>query len=946
MQRAKWLLHSTAASACAMFLAGAALAQETQQTTPDQPQTTLPEAEETAAVPGEQIVVTGSRIGRTNLTSTSPVTTLGRDDIVLDNALNIETVLNELPQFTGSLGAVSNGNDARGASTLDLRGLGQNRTLILLNGTRAVPFGFRNSVDVAAIPAPLIERVEVLTGGASAVYGADAVAGVVNFILRRDFEGIEAAGIANISEEGDAESYGGNLTIGTNFGDGRGNISGYLGWSRRGSLIKRDRSDFATPERNDAGIITGRPAGGTFTRSDNANVFNFGGALQPRFAFSDAGALGSTAQFSEFSGGESLIQPQERLTGALFAHFEASDAFELYGRAMASKIETQDFLVPPNASVSFLVQRDNPFITPALAQVLAPAFNRTRTGALGGTDAFQATALRAFPELGVRGFDTERVSYQGQIGVRGALTPNVRWDAYIQYGETKEDTLLLGEGIVNRLRQGVNVTRGPSGAPVCVDPSNGCVPINLFGPGSLSPEAVAFVSEDLEQGRDRDQLVAALALTGDTGDFFTLPAGGVDFALGVEYREENGTVFFDPEINQGLAFGAGTRPNFGGGYDVKEAFAEIRVPILADRPFFERLDVEAAYRISDYSTAGTVDAYKLGGNWALNRSIRIRGAYQTVVRAPNIGELFGAPGSIALNATDPCANPATSGASPQVCQATGAPAAPYTQDLTGALFLFGGNPDLQPEEGRTYTVGAVLTPEFLPGFSLTGDYYDIKIDNAIGAVLPQATLDTCYVITKDAANPFCARVRRGADGQIDAVDSSDVNVALLRVQGIDLGARYAFDLGGGRTSLEYAGDIVTSQKQKNGEAATTIECAGRFGATCGLEFRRALPKYRHRATVGWRQEDGVGLRATWRMLGAVRDDSPTVFKVERIGARHYFDLAASFQASEDFTFVVGVENLLDRKPPIVGTQQADANTFPASYDVIGRRFGFSVIVRQ
>jgi iron complex outermembrane recepter protein len=939
----KFLFHSTVASALALALAGAAQAQEA---TPDQPQTTTPEPEERAGAAEEQLVVTGSRIGRTNLTSTSPVATLGREDILLDTALNIENVLTELPQFTGSLGAVSNGNDARGASTLDLRGLGQNRTLVLVNGTRALPFGFRNSVDVASIPAPLIERVEVLTGGASAVYGADAVAGVVNFILRRDFQGIEAAAIANVSEEGDAQSYGANLTLGTNFAGGRGNISAYFGWSEREALFKRDRA-FASPERNDAGIINARPRGGTFTRTEAGNVFNFGGTLAPRFAFTDAGALSPIAQFSEFSGGESLIQPQERLTGALFGHLELSDAFEIYGRAIVSHIETQDFLVPPNASINFLVRRDNPFITPELAQVLAPAFNRTAAGALGGADAFQANVLRSYPELGVRGFDTERLSYQGQLGARGDVTPNIRWDAYVQYGKTEEDTLLLGEGIVNRLRQGANVTRNAAGQPVCVDPSNGCVPINLFGPGSLSPEAVAFISEELEQGRDRDQLVAAAALTGDTGDFFELPAGAVDFALGVEYREEEGTVFFDPEINQGLAFGAGTRPNFGGEFDVKEAFAEIRVPILADRPFFERLDFEAAYRVSDYSTAGTVDAYKLGGNWALNRSIRIRGAYQTVVRAPNIGELFGAPGSIALNVVDPCANPAASGASVQVCQATGAPAAPYTQDITGGLFLFGGNPDLQPEEGRTYTIGAVLTPEFLPGFSLTADYYDIRIDNAIGAVLPQATLDTCYVITQDANNPFCARVIRGADGQIDAVDSSDVNVALLQVRGVDVGARYGFDLGnGGRVNLEYTGDIVTAQKQKNGEAAATIECAGRFGATCGLEFRRALPKYRHRVTAGWRSDDGMSLRGTWRMLGSVKDDSPTVFAVERIDEQHYFDLAASFEATRALTFVVGVENLFDNQPPIVGTQQADANTFPASYDVIGRRFGFSVIVRQ
>lgn len=940
MNRTQWTLLATAA-AC---ISAPAFAQDT---TPDQPQTTLPNAGETAGAPEEEIVVTGSRIGRTNLTSTSPVTTLSRDDIVLDTALNIENVLTELPQFTGSVGAVSNGNDARGAATLDLRGLGQNRTLVLLNGTRAVPFGFRNSVDVSAIPAPLIERVEVLTGGASAVYGADAVAGVVNFILRRDFQGAEAAAIANISELGDAASYGANLTVGTNFGGGRGNVSAYAGWSKREAVFKADR-DFASPERSDAGIATTRPAGGTFTRSDNAAVFNFGGVLQPRFAFSDAGGLTSVAQTSEFSGGESLIQPQERLTGALFAHLEASDAIELYGRAMVSEIKTRDFLTPPIALVSYLVQRDNPFITPELAPVLAGAFNLTRGGAAGGNEAFLASVSRSFPELGVRSYDTERLSYQGQIGVRGAVTPSINWDAYVQYGKTEEDTAVLGEGIVARLRQAANVTRDASGNPVCVDPSGGCVPVNLFGPGSISPEAAAFISEDLNQGRDRDQLVAAIALTGDTGDFFRLPAGAIDFALGAEYREETGRVFFDPELQTGQTFNQGSRPNFGGGYDVKEAFAEIRVPILAERLFFERLDVEAAYRISDYSTAGTVDAYKLGANWALNRSIRLRGAYQTVVRAPNIGELFGAPGSIALGpfANDPCQNPAVSGASVEVCQATGAPAAPYTQDLTGALFIFGGNADLQPEEGRTWTAGAVLTPEFLPGFSLTADYYDIRIDNAIGAVLPQATLNTCYVITQDAANPFCARITRGPDGQIDAVDSSDVNVALLRVEGVDIGARYGFDAGSGRVNLEYAGDVVISQSQKNGAAAATIECAGRFGATCGLEFRRALPKYRHRAAIGWRGLDGVGLRGTWRMLGPVKDDSPTVFQVERIGAQHYFDLAASFDSGENFTFVAGVENLFDNKPPIVGTQQADANTFPASYDVIGRRFGFSVIVRQ
>ena len=892
-------------------------------------------------------MVTGSRIRQTNLTSTSPVATLTREDIQLDRALDIETVLTKLPQFSGSFGSTSNGADVRGAATLDLRGLGQNRTLVLVNGTRAVPFGFRNSVDVSSIPAALIQQVEVLTGGASAVYGADAVAGVVNFVLRTDFSGVEGRAIDNVSQDGDAGNRGVDFTAGTNFASGRGNVTAFAGWSRRDGLLKGARP-FASPERNDAGIITGRAPGGTFTRSDNLPVFNFGGTLSPRFAFGEDGGLTPVAQADQFSALESLVQPAERLTGALFFKFNASAGVELYGRAIAVRLDTRDQLTPASVSTSFLVQRDNPLITPELQPVLAGAFDRTRTGEAGGSQSFLATASRSFPELGIRGFDTKRTSVQGQIGARGNLTPKVRWDVYAQYGKVREATAVLGEGIVARLRQAANVTADAQGQPVCADPSNGCVPASLFGPGSISPAAVAFIAARIKQGRNRGQFVGAATLTGDTGDFLTLPAGAIDFALGAEYRQEKGRVFFDEAINRGQTLNQGMRPDFGGGFNVREVFGEVRVPVLAGLPLVERLDLEAAYRLSDYSTAGRVDAFKLGGNFAVSRSFRLRGAYQTVVRAPNIGELFGAPGSLALagRATDPCADLAASGASAEVCRATGAPAAPYVQDLTGALFLFGGNAELEPEKGRTYALGAVLTPVSLPGLSMTADYYDIRIDNAIGAVLPQATLDTCYVIVADASDPFCSRISRGANGQLTAVDSSDVNVALLRVEGIDISARYGVALEAGRRiMLDYAGDVVVRQTQKNGAAAATIECAGRFGATCGLETRRALPKYRHRVSAGFASGDST-LLGTWRMLGRVKDDSPTVFATERIGSQHYVDLAASHRVTEVLTLVLGVDNLFDRKPPLAGTNAADANTFPASYDVIGRRFGVSVTLRQ
>jgi outer membrane receptor protein involved in Fe transport len=649
---------------------------------PDQPQTTPPADTATTTAPSdgestevEQVVVTGSRIGRTNLTATSPVTTLSAEDIALDRALNIEDVLNELPQFSNGIGAVSTASDARGATTLDLRGLGQNRTLVLINGTRAVPFSFRNSVDVNAIPAPLVKRVEVLTGGASAVYGADAVAGVVNFILRDDFEGFEANATYNVSDEGDAANYGMNLTVGSNLDSGRGNVTGYLGWSKREGLFKSDR-DFAAPEVNDLGVPNStRPRGGQFTRSDNANVFNFGGALQPRFAFTEQGALTSAVQTSVFSPFEALVQPLERMTGAVFFNYDLIGSLEAYGRVTGSYTEIEDQLPPATSAVTFLVQRNNPFLTPELRTVVGGAFNRTSAGVLGGTDAFQASVSRAFVELGLIQYQTERTSFQGQFGLRGRVTDNVGWDGYLQYGRTSDTVDILGEGIVARVAQAANATVDAAGRPVCFDPTGGCVPVNLFGPGSISPQALAFIRQPLQQSRERDQMVAAIAVTGETTDFFTLPAGPVGFALGYEYREETGEVEFDSAIQRGQTFNQGGRPNFGGGFDVSELFGEVNVPLLRDLPFVQQLNLEAAYRRSEYSTAGEVSAYKYGGSWELNDTLRFRGAFQTVVRAPNIGELFGALGSVALpGATvDPCRDPAATGASVEVCRATGAP---------------------------------------------------------------------------------------------------------------------------------------------------------------------------------------------------------------------------------------------------------------------------------
>jgi hypothetical protein len=278
------------------------------------------------------------------------------------------------------------------------------------------------------------------------------------------------------------------------------------------------------------------------------------------------------------------VAPLERLTASSFFNYELSNSVEAYGRATFNRSELVDQLGPPTAAVSFLVQRDNPFLTPELDTVVAGAFNLNRAGTAPGTDAFRASGSRAFAELGLIRYETERTTFQTQVGLRGSLTNNISWDGYVQYGRTNDQVDILGEGIVSRVAQAANVTANAAGQPVCVDPTGGCVPINLFGPGSISPEAARFIGQPLQQSRERDQLVAALAVTGDTADLFSLPAGPIDFALGLEHREENGEVEFDSAIQTGQTFNQGGRPNFGGGFTVSEVFGEVRVPILSESP--------------------------------------------------------------------------------------------------------------------------------------------------------------------------------------------------------------------------------------------------------------------------------------------------------------------------------------------------------------------------
>ncbi len=930
------LLRITALAAAMLALTGFATAQTT-------PAPAAVDAVKAEVEKIDSIVITGSLLQRPEITSTSPVSTLSKETLELSRSLNIERIVTQMPQFQGSFGAVSNGNDSRGAATLDLRNLGQNRTLLLIDGKRGTPFGFRNSFDVNTLPGPLVKRVEVLTGGAAAVYGADAVAGVVNFILNDKFRGVEVGLTGNMSGKSDATELGANITAGMALG-GRGSVTGYLGVSSRDGLLKGDR-DFSNPQRNDAGPITQRAIGGVFTRSDAASVFDFsslGGAVgQARVGFTDAGTLSSANQTSIVSPREALTLPADRVTGAVFFNYDLSDRASLYGRAMVSNTVVKENLGPANTATTVLIRSDNPYLTPELARIFGTAYNRDLAGTLGGKDAFLATVTRSLPELGGRVVRTERAGTQVQLGSKGELSNNVRYDVYAQYGESNEATDIAGDGIIARLQQAGNVRRDASGKIVCVDQSNGCVPINLFGPNAISAEAARFVGEQITQSRLRTQVVVGATAQMSSEGYFRLPGGTADLAVGLEHRRERGDVLFDDTINNGRSFNQGTRLDFGGVIKVNEAFMEARLPLMAKAPFVKELALEGAFRHSRDADTGTANAWKLGGEWALDDNVRLRGSKQTVLRAPNIGERFGVLSFVALagRTNDPCSNITANGALAAKCAANGAPAGNYTTDLSAGRFFFGGSATIKPEQGRTFTIGTVLTPKAVKDLSFTVDYYDIRIDNAISAYGAQVVTTGCFVLGIDQ---FCQRIRRGTNGQIEAVDSTDSNIAILQVKGFDVGANYRMRLDRGNTvSFAYNADLTRSFVQVRAPGSAVVECAGRFGPTCGAEVNRALPKYRHNLSTTWNTPVWT-LQGTWRHFGAVDDDvTATTYTTERIGAYNYFDVSGAWNFNKNIKVIAGIDNIADKKPPFVGTQQFAGNTLPASYDVVGRRFGLS-----
>ncbi len=869
----------------------------------------------------EEIIVTGTRIRGAGLSSTSPVSALQGEQIQLERAVTIEDFSVKVPQLAGGVNSTSVGSDAFGAQTLDLRNLGQNRTLVLINGTRALPFSFRNAVDVNSIPAPLLKRVDVLTGGAAAVYGADAVAGVVNFIINDRYEGVQA-NINYRAVAGGASQKSGHIMGGLKLGD-RGNLVGYVEYTKRDALFAGNR-DFA---RN--GVAT-LPIGGNFTDVASGRTFSY-----------DAlGAFTLTPQTTDYTPLFLLSQPLERINADLFFRYELFDAVEAYGRIMYSGVKTRGGTRsgqnPPTtgtAGVNVQISQTNPFLDPQ-ARALLTFVNGFAN----------VNVRRSLGELGATFAENSRQNIQAQIGLRGDLTPAIRWDAYYQYGRSKEKITVKNDGVRANFAGIVNTT-------------------DIFGPGGNFTSLL----QDFDFGdRVRTQQVASAYISGDTSDFFKGWAGPIGFTAGFEHRRETGTFAYGSNLNTSFNQGAESAPPVPPFVKVNELFGELVIPLLADLPLIQKLSVEGAYRKSWYSKSVGLnrdyDTNKIGINWVVSDDLRLRGTRQTVIRDPNIGEFANPVFSIPFAnlrtvarlfpryAGDPCVG-ATNAATITQCTAKGYKGAYDSNNpanLTGGYF-FGGNANIQAERGTTYTLGGVFTPEVAPGLSLSVDWYKIEIRDAVGQIQPIDALTSCYITDPSANNPLCNAVTRNpVTGFIGDAFVDDRNLAFIKQQGIDVDYRYSFDvpfgLPGRKWTLGYQGSFVTKYTIQRNAVLAPVNCRASYGARCSSDLVTLVaPDYRHRATFTWDSEP-LTVQWGWKRIGAVSDS--TAGSTGTIGTFDYFDLNIAIRPPVNgLTLTVGVDNVFNKKPPTPVNPGA-FNTFPDTYDVLGRTFGFSLTLRR
>lgn len=1004
------------------LFAGAALVASPVAAQVTQPQEASPEAQAEGAREPTDVVVTGSRIGRPDLETASPVNVVGQAEISFRQPGTAEELLRDLPSIRPSIGpGVNNGGD--GSATLNLRGIGEQRTLVLLDGRRIVPFGLDNLTDTNTIPVGLLDRVDVVTGGASSVYGADAVAGVVNFITKRNFAGIDLQANYRISERGDAARFRTDLIVGGNFADDKGNAVLSIGYTDVDPLLHTQRSISAFPVSSVTGLFSGATAAQVtiFASPTNAQLglaagANLGAVVNPATGLLQTATPADTYNTNN---GTYFQTPLNRINVYGAAHYELSPALEVYTTAQFTRNEVRIQLASSGTfGNTYALPLNNPYLPVGVrnqicaARAITAANCAAAAAVVGGpgTPGYleqNVVAQRRFTEYGPRGNPVESRMFQIQGGLRGEILSGLHYDLSGQYGETAQTQVRENWGSFSKVQQALRAYRAANGTLVCSNTANGCVPLNLFGPnGSITPDQIAFIDLDAIINRK----VTLAVIQGNVGgDLFGLTSpfatSAIGFSVGAEYRK--GTAASNPDNPsqiQGEVLGTGARtpPDFGR-YDVREAYGEIIIPLIERQPFFYKLTAEGGIRQSDYSTTGSSTTWKAGGGWEPFQGFKFRGMYQRAVRSPNIQELFQSPVQGLGNLTsDPCQGAVTGGlaalcrqtAPASAANAIGSIPAPTSGQINVTTQ---GNRNLDVERASTYTLGGVISPSnVLPGFSLTVDYFNIRIKQAITQPAQGDILNGCY---SSALNPtftynsFCQLIQRNpltgslnGAGETPGVILSFSNLGQIETAGIDFGVNQRFKLedfgindGGNQVSLGFNATRLNYYHFQANPNAINRDCTAYYSPS-GCTNPRPKWKWNGRVTYGgekfdisllWTHISPVSLEpfraaatqplttpqpggpnpaltgsVSFVLDGVTYTNQPTAGVQPRfrsIPRYDYFDLAMRVMPTENLEFNLTVDNLFDKAPPLVGsgvggTSFNSGNTFPTIYDPIGRAY--------
>jgi iron complex outermembrane recepter protein len=917
----------------------------------------------------EEVVVTGSRIHQANLVTSSPVTQLDAEQLILSGAVRVEDVLASVPQVYLDQSS-GQSIESIGTATLQLRNLGVSRTLVLVNGKRLPinsPSSAESGPDINFIPMQLVERVEILTGGASSTYGSDAVAGVVNFIMNDSFQGVKfdvqiagyrhdnkgnpqadatlARGFAvptGVSNDGDIKDM--TLILGGNLDGGRGNITAYGTYREIDPVLQGNRDYSACANSvTDTGALS---CGGSATNGSGSFYFSNDGfnALYHVEGNEFVPGLGTRHNFAAPS---YYQRPDERYTIGAFARYDITDQIELYSELMFMDNRSVAQFAESGIFFSTIsdVNCDNPLLSGQQRATVGC------TGAPGET--FQTIFGRRNVEGGPRQGDMRHSTYRLLGGVRGNINETWRFDASYQYAEV--DLRARNTNYVDVVRVNDALLVNPDGT--CASGNEGCVPWNLWQEGGVTEEQTEWFAQQYHESGQTDQEIFSAYVEGSLGDYgwkSPLADRGVTVVLGYEFRKENLEQHFSDNARRGEVGGLGAALiDVEGGYKVNEWFFESSIPVVEGRPGAEEVVLDLGYRYSDYSPSGeTTHTYKVAGSWAFSPDVKVRASYQRAVRAANIVDQFRPQqGRLFAMERDPCrkANPgdavsvdgytfeqcARSGVSQAIWDLGGPADSPARQYNT----LVGGDPNLSPEESDTYSVGVVFTPRFLEGLAISVDYYDIDVQDAITEIEPETTLLQCI-----ENNEFCDLVHRGTNDTLwlglasatNGVSALSQNIGFFRVKGIDMEASYNFPVGDmGTVTINNVLGYIHSWEQEEYVGAGVQNCEGVYGGACSTP----TVELRNRFQAIWYTPWNVTLNLGWRHIGSVDQIASGSAPPTKLDERNYFDLAGRWDATEWLSVRAGVNNLFDKRPPFVPqgvTARENGNTYPGAYDALGQ----------